>query len=109
MLFTLAGLITVAGPLPKNRFSEDIGADWKVAAVGTCEGNACGVTTITFNGTGRGYKITNRDTKKRVRVTIRWGFGFGGCLDPSDVDLNPKESRNFLSGSFCSPYKANYL
>jgi hypothetical protein len=74
---------------------------------GQCEGNACGDVTIQSLGTGNGYLLKN-DGAKRVRLSIRWAFGFQ-CMDWSDTDLGPGESKRMANWAYCNPVRANYI
>lgn len=70
-----------------------------------CEGDACGFGKVEW--TGNGYNLSNTHPSQRVRISIRF-YAFG-CMSPTNVDLNPGESKSYGNGAFCSPYKANFI
>jgi hypothetical protein len=72
-----------------------------------CSGDACGVVSLDWLGVGQGYRVSNSG-KERVRVRIRWVFGFQ-CQDWTNIELNPGQSQNYLNGGYCQPVEANYI
>lgn len=108
VLVIVVALWAAEGATPLVNFLEPTLVAWRVEALGTCQGNACKVFTISSNGVGKGFTLTNHSKNRRVRVSIQFTFGLQ-CQSATIVDLNPGQSRMFGNGAFCNPYSANYL
>lgn len=71
-----------------------------------CQGNACNDVSIDPNPRG-GYFLRNHG-RRRVRIRIRWMAGWQ-CVDWTDIDLNPGETKSWGNGGYCHPWHANYI
>ena len=79
--------------------------DAGTATAPQCGGNAC--SDVTIAPANPGYTISNKGSKT-VIVSVRWAFGWAGCMDPSDTTLGAGQAKTYGNGSFCYPYNANY-
>lgn len=74
--------------------------------ISSCNGNACSSASVSWNGNG--YNINNSHSNRKVRVRIRFLSGLQ-CLDWSDIDLDPGQTKRYGNGGYCNPYEANFL
>ena len=72
-----------------------------------CIGNACGDVSISYLGWGRGLLFKNASFR-RVGIRVRWDIGFS-CLDWSNLELSPGESKRVRNHGYCSPLQANHI
>lgn len=68
-----------------------------------CEGDACGVVTVTWLDPGYRFENTSR---RDVAITI-WFAAKGDCL-LSEFSIAPSKSSGWGNVGFCKPYKAGY-
>jgi hypothetical protein len=69
-----------------------------------CLGNACDDIRIEYPGAGF---IIRNGGGRRIRVRLRVLSGWD-CTPWTNFDLDPGESRRYLTGGYCCPYDANY-
>ena len=75
-------------------------------ALDSCNGDACGIGTVTW--TGNGYRIKNTHSTRRVRVRVRFLTGLQ-CGSWSSIDLDPGTYADYGNPGFCHPYEATYI
>lgn len=76
----------------------------RASADNNCNGNACSVVTVHYNG--HGYDLHNGGGKP-VKLNVRWAFLLS-CQGGVDILLAPGETKTFGNGGYCNPYSANF-
>lgn len=78
---------------------------FSIEANAKCNGNACGVVSLTKNPSANGYIVRNSSNRK-VNVSVNWMFI--GCVGYKNFSIGPMQSQSFGNNGYCGDWNANF-